>query len=309
MASVALGESDRTRAKRVSAADAAALVDSGDWVEHGTGIGQPDAFDAALAERVGELVGVKIRACLSVRPRAVLEADPGREHFHWFNWHFTGYDRAKGDIGCASYIPCNLGEIPDYYRRFIDPPEIAVLKTCPKDEHGFYNFSLAALWHRPIVERARIVIVEESPGLPYLDGVENVVHESEVDYVIAGDEGPPPEIPNPPPTVANRAVAQLIAAEVEDGSCLQVGIGGMPNAVCSLLRDSGVRDLGVHTEMLTDGIVDLYRAGVVTGARKTLDPGKVVCTFGVGTKLQYETADRNPDFLCHAVAGERVPPA
>ena len=301
MAPVALGESDRTRAQRISAADAAALVSSGDWVEYGTGIGQPDVFDAALAGRVEELEDVKIRACLTLRPRAVLEADPDREHFHWFNWHFTGYDRAKGDVGLANYIPCNLGEIPDYYRRFIEPPEIAVLKTCPKDEHGFYNFSLAALWHRAIVERALVVIVEESAGLPRLDGLENSVHESEVDYVIAGDDGPVPEIPNVPPTDIDRAVAQLIAAEVEDGSCLQVGIGAMPNAVCSLLRQSGVRDLGVHTEMLTDGIVDLYRAGVVTGARKTLDPGKVVCTFGVGTKMQYETADRNPDFLCHAV--------
>ena len=81
----------------------------------------------------------------------MLEADPARGHFHWLNWHYTGYDRAKGDAGCANYIPCNLGEIPDYYRRFIDPPEIAVLKTCPKDEHGFYNFSLSALWHRAIV--------------------------------------------------------------------------------------------------------------------------------------------------------------
>ena len=102
-------------------------------------------------------------------------------------------------------------------------------------------------------------------------------------------------------------MAQLIAAEIEDGSCLQIGIGAMPNAVCSLLLESGVRDLGVHTEMLTDGIVDLYRAGVVTGARKTLYPGKVVCTFGVGTKTQYETADRNPDFLCHAVDQTNLP--
>jgi acyl-CoA hydrolase len=293
--------SNRPRAQRISAADAAALVRSGDWVEYGTGIGQPDVFDAALAQRVDELEDVKIRACLTLRLRAVLEADPGREHFHWFNWHFTGYDRAKGDVGLANYIPCNLGEIPDYYRRFIDPPEIAVIKTCPKDEHGFYNFSLAALWHRAIVERARLVIVEESAGLPRLDGLENAVHESEVDYVIEGDSGPAPEIPNPPPTDIDRAVAQRIAAEAENGSCLQIGIGAMPNAVCSLLLESGVRDLGVHTEMLTDGIVDLYRAGVVTGARKALYPGKVVCTFGVGTTMQYETADRNPDFLCHAV--------
>jgi acyl-CoA hydrolase len=301
MARVALGGSNRPQAKSISAADAAALVRSGDWVEYGTGIGQPDLFDTALAARVAELEDVKIRACLTVRPRAVLEADPGREHFHWLNWHYTGYDRAKGDAGLADYIPCNLGEVPDYYRRFIDPPDVAVFKTCPKDEHGFYNFSLATFRHYAIAERARLVIVEESAGLPHLDGLENAVHESEVDYVIAGDDGPPPEIPNPPPTDIDRAVARLIAAEVEDGSCLQVGIGAMPNAVCALLSESGVRDLGVHSEMLTDGIVDLYRAGVVTGARKTLYPGKIVCTFGAGTKMQYETADGNPDFLCHAV--------
>jgi acyl-CoA hydrolase len=299
--SVGTARPARTRAQRISAEDAAALVRSGDWVEYGAGMGQPDVFDSALAERVDELQDVKIRACLTLRPRAVLEADPGRDHFHWFNWHFTGYDRAKGDIGCANYIPCNLGEIPDYYRRFIDPPEIAVIQTCPKDSRGFYNFSLATLWERAIVERAKVVVVEESSGLPFLEGLENAVHESEVDYVIEGSGDGPPEIPNPPPTDIDRAVAQLIAAEIEDGSCLQIGIGAMPNAVCSLLLESGVRDLGIHTEMLTDGIIDLYRAGVVTGARKKLYPGKVVCTFGVGTKMQYETADRNPDFLCHAV--------
>ena len=291
----------RTRAQRISAADAAALVRSGDWVEYGSALGQPDVFDVALAERVDELQDVKIRACLSIRPRAVLEADPDREHFHWFNWHFTGYDRAKADAGCANYIPCNLGEIPDYYRRFIDPPEVAVVKACPKDENGFYNFSLAALWERAILERAKVVIVEESPGLPHLAGLENAVHESEVDYVIDGGDVLPPEIPNPPPTDIDRAVARLIAAEIEDGACLQIGIGAMPNAVCTLLLESGVRDLGIHTEMLTDGIIDLYKAGVVTGAHKKLYPGKVVCTFGIGTKPQYETAHRNPDFLCHAV--------
>jgi len=291
----------RTQAQRISAVDAAALVRSGDWVEYGGGVGQPDVFDAALAERVDEIEDVKIRACLTVRPRAVLEVDPGRDHFHWFSWHYTGYDRAKGDSGLATYIPCNLGEVPDYYRRFVEPPEIAVIKTCPKDERGFFNFSLAALWHRAIVERAKLVIVEESAGLPYLDGLENAVHESEVDYIVEGDHGPAPEVPNPPPNDVDHAIALLIANEIEDGSCLQIGIGAMPNAVCSLLLESGVRDLGVHTEMLTDGIVDLYRAGVVTGARKTLHPGKVACSFGFGTERQYETAHRNPDFVCLAV--------
>ena len=114
-------------------------------------------------------------------------------------------------------------------------------------------------------------------------GIENGVHVSEVDYVIEGDDEPLPELPNPPPTDVDRAVARLIAAEIEDGACLQIGIGAMPNAVCSLLLESGVRDLGIHTEMLTDGIIDLYKAGVVTGAREDADPGKIVCTFGLGS--------------------------
>jgi acyl-CoA hydrolase len=116
-----------TSPRRISAPDAAGLVKSGDWVEYGTTLCQPDVFDQALAQRKAELQNVKIRGCLSMRPRAVLEADPQREHFHWFNWHYSGYDRKQGDAGLANYIPCNLGEIPDYYLRFIEPPAIAVL--------------------------------------------------------------------------------------------------------------------------------------------------------------------------------------
>jgi len=113
-------------ARPVTAQDAAALVRSGDWLDYGAVLAQPDAFDRALAERTGELRNVSIRGCLSLRPRAVLEADPEREHFNFFNWHLGGYDRKLSDAGRQNYIPCNLGEIPDYYRRFIDPPDIMV---------------------------------------------------------------------------------------------------------------------------------------------------------------------------------------
>ena len=140
---------------------------------------------------------------------------------------------------------------------FLDPVDIVVLKTCPMDENGYFNFSAANLWHRAMIERAKLVIVEVSRHLPYVYGDHNGVHVSEVDYIIQGDNEPAPELPNPPPTEVDRAVARRIAAEVEDGACLQIGIGGMPNAVCALLLDCGVRDLGVHTEMLTDGIVEL----------------------------------------------------
>ena len=152
----------RAPAREISAEDAAGLVTSGMWLDYGTGLSQPDVFDQALAARKADLRNVKIRSCLSMRPRAVLEADPEGEHFFSFSWHFSGYDRKKHDAGRCNYVPLNLGEVPDYYRRFIEPIDIAVFKTCPMDENGYFNFSAANLWHRASVECARTVIVEVS---------------------------------------------------------------------------------------------------------------------------------------------------
>ena len=294
-------------ARRITAAEAAALVKSGDWVDYGAVLSQPDVFDRALADRKHELREVKIRSCLSLRPRAVLEVDPRREHFHWYSWHFGGYDRKKHDAGLCHYIPCNLGEISDYYRRFIEPPDILVLKTRAADANGFFNLGATNLWHRAIASRAKIVIAEVSEGFPHVCGIDNGLHASEVDYVIEGDSGSPPELSNPPPSNADRAVARLIAAEVNDGACLQVGIGAMPNAVCSLLLESGVRNLGIHTEMLTDGIIDLYKSGAITGSAKTLDPGKSVFSFALGSQGLYRTIDRNQDFLCCPIEYTNLP--
>jgi acyl-CoA hydrolase len=288
-------------AKMITSERAAGLVRSGMWLDYGAVLCQPDIFDRALAARKDELTNVKIRSCISTKPRAVLEADPGGEHFFMFSLHFSGYDRTKHDAGRCNYMPLNLGEVPDYYRRFIEPVDIVVLKTCPIDERGYFNFGAANLWHRAVIERAKMVIVEVSRGLPYVIGDQNGVHFGEVDYLIEGDDLPAAELPNAPMSEADRAVARLIAAEIEDGSCLQIGIGAMPNAVCRLLLDSGVRGLGVHTEMLVDGIADLYRAGRVTGARKALDRGKIVYTFALGSSALYALLERNPDFECHPV--------
>jgi len=285
----------------ISPEDAAALVQSSMWLDYGACHCQPDVFDRALAARKSELTNVKIRSCLTMRPRAVIECDPEGEHFHMFSWHFTGYDRRKHDAGCCSYIPLNLGEVPDYYRRFLAPVDIAILKTCPMDEGGYFNFGPTNIWQRAVVERAKVVIVEINRAMPYVFGRENGVHVNEVDYIIEGDHEPCVELPNPDPCETDRIVARRIAAEVEDGACLQIGIGGMPNAVCCLLLESGVKDLGIHTEMLTDGLALLYRSGRVTGARKALDPGKVIYTFALGSHALYATTNRNPDMYCHQV--------
>ncbi len=294
-------------ARNISATEAAALVCSGMWLDYAAALCQPDVFDHALAARRESLENVKIRATLTVKPRAVLEQDPEGKHFYWLNWHFSGYDRKKHDAGRGSYIPLHLGEVPDYYRRFIDPVDILILKTCPIDEHGYFNFGGTNIWHRAIIERARMVIVEVTEGLPYVFGEGTGVHLSEVGYIIQGNSEPATELPNPPPCDVDRAVARLIAGEIEDGACLQIGIGGMPNAVCTLLLESGVKDLGIHTEMLTEGLVDLYRAGRVTGSHKTLDPRKIVYTFALGSRSMYAAIQRNPDFHCCAVEYTNAP--
>jgi acyl-CoA hydrolase len=294
-------------ARMITAAQAALLVKPGDVLDYGITFSQPDAFDRALAKRVGELRDITIRNCLSMRPRAVLDADPEGRVFTIFNWHFSGYDRRQHDAGRTHYIPCNLGEIPDYYRRFIDRVDIAIIKATPPDADGFFNLGPTSLWHRAVMERAKTIVLEITPSLPRVHGSDVRIHATEVDYLIEGDATPTPELPSTTPTDVDRAVARLIAQEVEDGACLQIGIGGMPNAVCSLLLEAGVKDLGIHSEMLNDGLVDLYRAGLVTGAQKVTDPGRIAYSFALGTKKLYDTITDNADFICHPVDFTNMP--
>jgi len=295
------------RMQRITATEAASLVQSGMWLDFGATFSQPDVFDTALAKRRDELRDVRIRACLTLRPRAVLEADPEGKSFHWVNLHFSSYDRKMHDLGRSNYLPVNLGEIPDYYRRFIDPVDILIIKARPMDAAGNFNLSAATFWLRAIIERARMVIIEETTGIPHVMGEGVSIKRNEVDFVIDGDNLPAPELPNPPPSDVDTAVARLITNEIEDGACLQIGIGGMPNAVCSLLQQSSAKDLGIHTEMLTDGIIDLYRNGRITGARKQINPGKLICTFALGCSHMYETLDHNPDIEFHPVDYTNLP--
>ncbi len=188
----------------------------------------------------------------------------------------------------------NFGELPGYYRRFVDPPELVCIKTCPMDAHGYFNFGGMVAHLKAMTERAKVVIVETCEAMPYVFGEQEAIHLSEVTHVIDGGRGSIPELANPPITDVDRKVAALIAAELEDGSCLQIGIGGMPNAVCVALKDAGLRDLGIHTEMFVDGMVDLIEAGVVTGARKRLNPYQSIFAFAAGSRRMYDFIDRNP---------------
>jgi acyl-CoA hydrolase len=293
--------------KHITAEEAAGLVQSGMWLDFGFGICQPDVFDKALGARAHELKGVKTRSCITLRPRAHHEADPTGEHILSLNWHFSGYDRRQHDAGRCNYLPLNLGEWPDLYRRFVDRVDIAVFQVCPKDENGVYNFSAAASYHRALVDKAGIVILEVNPSLPYCHGQENSVHESEVDFIIDGDGRSAAELPDAVTTDVDQAIARLIAAEIKDGDCLQIGIGGLPNAVCRAVAQAGVKDLGINTEMMVEGLMELVKAGAATGSRKQVDVGKAVYAFAIGSRELYSYIDRNPAFETRAVDYTNLP--
>lgn len=294
-------------AQKITADQAAALVESGMWVDYGGTYLQPEAFDAALAKRANELKNVKLRTCLSVRPLKALEADPHGAAFHSFNWHFSVLDRMYAAKGQCTYTPLNLGEVPDYYRRFLPPQDIVVIKVAPMEANGFFSIGPTSVWLRAAIERARCVIVEVTPQLPRAEGVGNAVHLSEIDYIIDGIDAAPFELHNAPGNDVDKAVAQLIVGEIGDGACIQIGIGAMPNAVCSLLAKDAPNDLGVHTEMLTNGIIDLYKTGRVTGARKQIDKGQIAYTFALGDKAMWDTLNGNKDFVCHPVEYTNAP--
>jgi acyl-CoA hydrolase len=285
---------DDLRAKTVPAAEAAALVKSRDWVDYGGSIQAPVEFDKALAARRDELEGVRIRNCVSVAPAEVVECDPEGKHFLWFNWHFSAYDRSRNKDGRCNYIPMNFGEAPAYYRRFIDPVDVVCIRTAPLDNHGWFNFGATNAHLKAILERAKVVVVETTDSMPRVFGEQNAIHLRDVDMVIEGGSPKLPELASPPVTEIDHKVADIIAAQVEDGSCLQIGIGGMPNAVCTVLKDAGLKNLGIHTEMFVDGMIDLIQSGVVNGSCKQIDRGKAVFTFALGTQRQYDFLDGNP---------------
>ncbi len=293
--------------QHITAAQAAAMVQSGMLLDCGLAVGQPDVFDQALGARTQELHGVKIRSCVTLRPRAYHAADPTGEHILSLSWHMGAYDRQQHDAGRCNYLPLNLGEWPDLYRRFIPPADIAVLQVCPRDEHGFYNFSAAAGYHRAVIETARVVILEINPGLPYCYGRENGVHESEADFIMDGSGAPAKALQAAESSAADLVIARLVAAEVRDGDCLQIGIGGLPNAVCGAIAQTGAKELGVHTEMLVDGLVELVQAGIATGSRKQIDVGKAVYAFAGGSEALYTALDRNPAFETRAVDYTNTP--
>ena len=287
-------------AQKLTTADrVAALVKDDDWVDYGWAIGTPVSFDAALAKRLPELHGIKFRGGILCHVPEIFKIENQAEHFCWNSWHMGGIERKAIAQGFSFYSPIRYSELPRYYRESPDPLDIAVFQVTPMDEHGYFNFGPSASHLGAVCEKARKIIVEVNTNMPRcLGGMENCVHISQVTGIVEGNNPPIGQMAAAgPASEVDLKVANLVVPQIPNGACLQLGIGGMPNAIGSLIAQSDLKDLGVHTEMYVDAFVDIAKAGKITGAHKQLDKGRQVYAFGAGTQKMYDYLNNNPECM------------
>ena len=296
--------SEEYRQKLVSADEAVNVIKSGDWVDYGWCTNTVDALDKALAKRTDELKDIKLRGGILLKPLAVFEREDAGEHFIWNSWHMGGYERKLINRGCAYYAPIRYSELPRYYRELDCPDDVAMFQVAPMDKHGYFNFGPSASHLGAMCETAKYIIVEVNENMPRcLGGTENGIHISQVNAIVEGENPPIGELGGGgAATEVDKTVARLIVDQIPNGACLQLGIGGMPNAVGSLIAESDLKDLGVHTEMYVDAFVDIAKAGKITGAHKNIDRYRQVYGFGAGTKKMYDYLDENPELMSAPVS-------
>ena len=285
--------------KLTTAASAANVIQSGDWVDYGWCVNTPVAVDKEVAKRLPSLENVNFRGGILMWVPEIFQIEDPAAHMTWNSWHMGGIERKAVAQGLSFYSPIRYSELPRYYRDLSCPSRVAIFQVSPMDEHGYFSFGPSASHLAACCERAEVIIVEVNENMPRcLGGFENGIHISKVDMVVEGDNPPIGEMGGgAAATDVDQAVAKLIVEEIPDGACLQLGIGGMPNAVGTMIAESDLKDLGVHTEMYVDAFVDIAKAGKITGAKKNIDRYRQTYAFGAGTKKMYDYLNDNPECM------------
>lgn len=282
------------RDRRVHAGEAIALVRPGDAIVVPTGVAEPPALLSALSEQRHRLLDVKVSQILGVSHFDYLDPLTVRnvQHVAYF---FGASTRAGGQAGWCDCIPNNFSEIPEQIRRGLIAADVVFSYASPMDEHGYFSLGLAADYTMAAISKARVVVLEVNTNVPYTLGNCHV-HVSKVGAIVETSH-PIREIGLPTIGDVQQRIGSYVSELVPDGATLQIGYGGIPDAVVMQLTDK--RDLGIHTEMLGDGIMSLVEAGVVTCARKNHLPGKIIATFALGSSKLYRFMDRNPGLELH----------
>lgn len=273
----------------VSAAEAVSLITSRDRVFVHTAAAAPQTLVAAMTARAPELRHVEV-CHLHTEGPAPYASPAHRESFHVSVFFIGANLREAVASGEADYIPVFLSEVPALFKQGILPLDVALVQVSPPDRHGFCSLGVSVDASLAAVENARHVIAEVNPRMPRTHGPGRV-HVDQISRMVAVDYALP-DHGRPALTDVERAIGTHCADLVEDGATLQMGIGAIPDAVLGAL--SGHKDLGVHTEMFSDGVVDLVERGVITGRHKRVHPGVLVSSFLLGTRRLYDFVDDNP---------------
>lgn len=282
--------------KLVSADEAVKCIESGDYIHYGLFTGVVVDLDTALAKRVNELNDVTICSTMwsYAEPPAVIKADPNSEHFHYASSHFTGIERKCNKAGNCWFLPVQFRENPKFYEECRPKFKVAMLQVAPMDANGNFNLGPQVGEYWGIFKNADKIIVEVNEKMIINHGNENSLNISQVDYIVEGSNTPLPAFAFKDATEQEKKMAEHIVKLIEPGSTLQLGTGGFPNYVGKLIAESDtIDDLSVHTEMFVDAYLTLFKAGKLTGNKKT-NKGKMTYTFAMGSQELYDWIDNNP---------------
>lgn len=283
------------KGKIVSVKQALGHIKSGDRVVIGHACGEPTALVEALVDRASDLSNVEIVHMVAMG--AAKYAQPGMEKSFRHNALFVGGSTRKAvEEKRADFTPCFFSEIPRLFKNNIMPVDVTLLQITPPDEQGFCSYGVSADYTQPAAECAKVVIAQINNNVPRTGGAK--IHLDAIHFIVEHDE---PLIELTPPKIGEveKAIGENVAGLIQDGATLQLGIGAIPDAVLLFLKDK--KDLGIHSEMFSDGVVVLAEAGVINNRKKTVNPGKFMATFLMGTKKLYDFANNNPDVELQSV--------
>jgi len=282
--------------KRQSATDALQHLKDGDFIIVPTGAGEPPALLHALSDQRRRFRDIKVAQILAMRKYGYFDCDT-TAHVRHVALFFGGASRAAGQAGWADFIPSYFSEIPALIERGQIASDVVFSMASPMNEHGYFALSLGADYTMAALKKARAVVLEVNPNVPFAHG-QCHIHISQVTALVESSD-PVLEVGLPTIGPVQEAIGKYVADMIEDGSTLQIGYGGIPDAVVQQLTNK--HDLGIHTEMIGDGILKLVEAGVVTNRRKNFLPGKIVATFALGSRRLYGFMHHNAMLEMHPV--------
>lgn len=283
------------KSKVVTAREAISHIKSGDAIVTAFGCGQPYAVERALADDFERLHDVTIHSMIYLKETPWID-DKFKGHIRYNTLFASASNRKAITEGKVDYTPCHFSEIPMVLKEYIKP-RVTMMSVTPPDENGYVSLGTTVDYIESTLHYCDLKIAQVNKYMPYTYG-NAVKHISEFDYFVECDE-PLPEVPSAPLSDVELAIGRNCASLIKNGDCIQLGIGGIPNAICENLKDK--KDLGLHSELVGDGVVPLLKSGVINNSKKQTHTGKTVLGLAFGTKVLFDYINQNKDVEIHPI--------